>query len=548
MSYETAGVDSEFVTQCFKERGIEPLSVSVRSFPGETIFICEVVADDFQCAVSVAAEISDRLDGAFVTVRKGSVSEERALAAKVESLADPRITDLIELLNSRSRTSEHQPSLRYVQDVTSRLNVCTARRHNLIFGRRGVGKTALMLEAKSHVEKRGDATFWVNLQALRQVSADMAFLHVASRLSDLPATVFSNYKSLPKSIELARDIRSRAEKLLDLDKVKPERVGNLVPAIQAFVGLLNAESQRALYLFVDDFHYLRIDEQARFLDLLHGVTRDNNSYIKASGIKHQSRWFTDNPPVGLQTTHDAAIIDLDVTLENPSKAKEFLVDILQTYATEVHLKNTKAAFSGSAADRLVIASGGVPRDFLILCATTLQVARERAKARQAGVQDVNEAAGRVSQVKLTELEEDAASSGKSHAKIVLQSLASLRDFLLQRERATYFKVDFADKEQNPRLYAVLQSLMDLRLVHLISSSLSDERQAGRRYEVYALDLSQFSGARLRSKLKALDLIGGKLVLRTTGSNDAPKVGDSSHALLSILRRGPTMSLEILQAD
>ena len=526
--------------------GIDAVRITSRSFPGETIFVVEVTPHDFERTVRVAAEISDILEGSFVTVRKVSASAEKGPLPKVESLADHRITELIELLNSRSRTSEHQPSLKYIQDVTSRLNVCTARRHNLIFGRRGVGKTALMLEARSLVEERGEVAFWINLQSLRALSAEMAFLHVASRLCDLPATVFSNYQMMPRSIELARDIRSRADKLLDAERPKAARVGNLVPLIQAFLGLLNTESQRALYLFVDDFHYLDIDKQASFLDLVHGITRDNNTYIKASGIKHQSRWFTDNPPTGLQTTHDASIIDLDITLENPTRAKQFLASVLTVYASEVGLKTTRAAFSAEAMDRLVIASGGVPRDFLILCSTALQVARERTNARQAGVQDVNEAAGRVSKVKLTELEEDAASSEGQPAKI-LRGLAALRQFLLEEQRATYFKVDFADKEQRPKAYAVLQSLMDLRLVHLISSSLSDERRAGRRYEVYALDLSQFTGARLRSNLKALDLLGGDLVLRTTGSKELPKVGNTSHSLLGILRRAPTMELEVLNA-
>lgn len=542
---------SELTVGALKEllgqEGIDAVRVSIRQFPGELIYVVEVLSEDFERAVVTSARISDDLEGAFVTVKKVASAEAKKVGPKVESLGDPRITGLIELLNSRSRTSEHQPSLKYIQDVSSRLNVCTAKRHNLIFGRRGVGKTALMLEAKAHIERRGDVSFWMNLQSLRSLTgAPMAFLHFAVRLSDLPATIFSNYQSFPRSIELGRDIRARADKMLDMDRVKLDRVGSLVPLMQAFLGLINVESQKAIYIFVDDFHYLPIAEQAIFLDLLHGVTRDNDVFIKAAGIKHQSRWFTDNPPTGLQTTHDASIIDLDVTLENPSKAKQFLVDILTTYALEVHLKTTRSAYSAEATDRLVIASGGVPRDFLILCATTLQVARERTKARQAGVQDVNEAAGRVSKVKLTELEEDAASSEGQSLRI-LRALAVLRAFLLEEERATYFKVDFADKESNPALYLLLQSLMDLRLVHLISSSLSDERSAGRRYEVYALDLSQFSGARLRSNLKALDLINGDLVLRNAGSKEAPKVGNTSHSLLGILRRAPTMELSVLDA-
>jgi hypothetical protein len=299
--------------------------------------------------------------------------------------------------------------------------------------------------------------------------------------------------------------------------------------------------QEDLYLFLDDIHYLAMKEQPKFLDMIHSITRDNPIWIKAAGIKHQSRWFTDNPPTGLQTGHDAAIINLDVTLEQPAKAKEFLSDILRTYTDEVKLGSIFGIMSGEALDRLVLASGGVPRDFLVLSATGIQVARQRANARAAGVQDVNEAAGRIAQTKLQELEDDAASAmGMARART--EALQFLRGFLIETKQVTYFRVDFRDKESHPTEYDLLQSLMDLRLIHLINASLSDERHAGRRSEVYMLDLSQFSGTRFKRNLKVLDFTKTYLVLKNTGGAAVPRRGDSPKKLQSILRRGPIFEL------
>jgi hypothetical protein len=275
--------------------------------------------------------------------------------------------------------------------------------------------------------------------------------------------------------------------------------------------------------------------------MVHGIARDNSAWIKASAIRHQSRWFTDNPPVGLQSTHDAALIDLDVTLETPAKAKAFLQEVLQRYATEARVGGIGNIVSPSAMDRLVIAAGGVPRDFLLLCAASIQVARERSGAKQTGVQDVNEAAGRAAATKLQELEDDAASSlGSAAAR--RNALTVIRNFLIEESQFTYFKIDFRDKELHPAEYSLLQSIMDLRLLHLLSSSISDEHRAGRRFEVYTLDLSQFSGSRLKYDLRALDLDNGVLVLKTTGTNEPPKRGDTSKRLLGILRRGPLFDL------
>lgn len=285
-------------------------------------------------------------------------------------------------------------------------------------------------------------------------------------------------------------------------------------------------------------------EQPKFLDMLHSVTRDSPVWIKAAGIRHQSRWFTDNPPTGLQTGHDAAIINLDITLEQPAKAKQFLSDILGSYAEVAKLPNVFGTISREATDRLVLASGGVPRDFLVLSGTTIQVARQRAGAKSARVQDVNESAGRIAQTKLRELEDDAASSmGEAEARI--EVLKRLNTFLLEQKQATYFRIDFRDKEEHAKEYELMQSLMDLRLVHLINAGVSDERQAGRRSEVYMLDLSQFSGMRFRRNLRVLDFTKDHLVLKNTGGTGAPRLGDTPRKLLSILRRGPLFDLTTL---
>jgi hypothetical protein len=182
----------------------------------------------------------------------------------------------------------------------------------------------------------------------------------------------------------------------------------------------------------------------------------------------------------------------------------------------------------------------VPRDFLILSATAIQVARQR-NARAVGVQDVNEAAGRAAQTKLQELEDDAASSlGLAAARVA--ALNTLREFLLEQKQVTFFRVDFRDKEAHPVEYELLQSLMDLRLIHLINPGISDERRAGQRSEVYMLDLSQFSGSRFRRNLKVLDFTQDHLVLKSTGGSATPRLGNSPKKLQSILRRGPLFEL------
>jgi len=264
-------------------------------------------------------------------------------------------------------------------------------------------------------------------------------------------------------------------------------------------------------------------------------------WLKIAGIQHQTRWFIPVPPTGLQTGHDATIISLDVTLEHPEKAKAFLSSVLKGYVEECGALPIGSVFSSSALERLVLASGGVPRDFLTLCASAIQTARQRPNAKTVGVQDVNNAAGVAGQTKLQELEDDAAATMGRSAELV-KSLNIVREFLLSQQEITFFRVDFRDKEAHATEYRVLQALADLRMLHLINNSLSDPHHAGQRSEVYLLDLSQYSGARLKQGLHVLDFERGHIVMKRTRSNEPVRAGDTVLKLLSLLRRAPAFEL------
>ena len=205
---------------------------------------------------------------------------------------------------------------------------------------------------------------------------------------------------------------------------------------------------------------------------------------------------------------------------------------------------SRGFLSGAALDRLVLASGGVPRDFLTLCVAALQIARQRTNARTVGVQDVNHAAGAAAQTKLQELEDDAAAA-RGRSQDLVSALNIVREFLLTERQITFLSVDFLDKENRPKEYGLMQGLMDLRMLHLINSALSDAHHAGHRSEVYLLDLSQYSGARLKRNLRVLDFVKDNLVLKKTIGQDAPRIGDTPRKLVELLRLGPTFELSLL---
>jgi hypothetical protein len=174
----------EQVSKAFKQAVVPLTKLSLRRFPGEVIIIAEVRPANFEEALTVASALDNEIQNGFVSVRKAAEDTRELTHERPRSLLDPRVNDLIEILNARSRTSEHQPSLRYIRDAAENLNIALSTRHNLIFGRRGAGKTALMVEAKKTLEQRGATAFWMNVQPMRKLSAYEAFLTTVSRLCD----------------------------------------------------------------------------------------------------------------------------------------------------------------------------------------------------------------------------------------------------------------------------------------------------------------------------------------------------------------------------
>jgi hypothetical protein len=264
----------ELVRSHFQLAGIDPASIEVRTFPGEIIAIVEV-DKEYDRAIMLAEEIDKKIENGFVTVRKISRRAQTRPVGRVESVHDDRISTLIELMSARARASENQPSLRYVTDVAERVNLAISPRHHLIFGRRGVGKTSLLLEAKRILEQDGHYTLWVNIHALRDLDGETAFLTVAARMCDLGIGAFQSGSATSASVRLLKDCRDTIDKVMSEEPIDVRKTSRLVPRIQQAISRFTLESHKSIYLFLDDIHYLSAQDVPKFLDLLHSVTRDN---------------------------------------------------------------------------------------------------------------------------------------------------------------------------------------------------------------------------------------------------------------------------------
>jgi len=535
------------IAKKLEEQGILLSSIAIKDYPDETIVVVEVDAEHATATQALTSEFDQIIEAAglrgFATVRsrpnstaQNKTTNQTNRVVGLSTLKGDQALELIQVLESRARTSEAGPAFDYIPDATYNVTSAQGPRHHLIFGRRGAGKTAMLLEARRRIGAQGDFSIWLNIQTRRNQSSQKIFSAACIQIADLAKREIETSRSSSGALQQVQKLRNAAESANE----------DLTVELNTTLKYIYDTLGRRFYIFLDDLHYLKRNQQPELLELFHAGSRDANCWLKIATIKHLSRWYNPQKQQGLQLGHDAASLDLDLTLQNPGEAKSFLERMLSAHAHSVNINRLTNVFSLEALDRLVFAAGAVPRDYMMLSSATVKKARGRPQARTVGVEDVNRAAGAAAQSKITELEDDAASAGNEKAEVLI-ALEKITKFCTEDQQQTFFRIDFSDKENHPVEYGLLQALLDLRLIHLVSSSVSEPHEAGRKAEAFTMDLSRYTGDRLKKGLKVLDFVGGVLVQKTTGTTQKPKRGDTSRNLTAILRVSPLFELASLSS-
>jgi hypothetical protein len=536
----------EHVNRRLGEAGITVQRVDERSFPGERWLVVYVPVDSLVVAQSLAGELENSLNltdegnnTPFSLVFR-PYAEEVPSVTETErkgGLSGSKIDQLIQLLEARSRTSDALPSLKYVEDPRASLAAVAASRHQFIYGRRGVGKTAILLEAKRLAERKGDVTIWLNAHTFRSLDAPTAYLRLADAV--FSALLKHSGTSQAEAFSRLKDESDRIRNSLNANSMDHMNVSRMLPGQNAALRSVLREDLLRLNVYIDDFYFFPINEQPNLLDYSFGLLRDCDGWLKIASIERLTRTFEPSSRAGLEIPHDASKIDLDRTLEDPTAAQDFLEHMLSNYTTAAGVGEPSTIAKRQALGRLVLASGGVPRDYLNLFASSIVQARKsRPNAKEVGREDVAVAAGGAARGKKRDLEQDVASDA---ANTLLYALDKISD-KVKGDGYAYFRVDLAEKDEKG--YELLGQLTDLRFIHLIQGILSDQHKGGVKYEAYILDLSEYSDVRVKRGLQVLELEDGHWHSRLAGTVGTEKKLTRSQ-LRDYLRLSPLVSVKDL---
>lgn len=258
------------------------------------------------------------------------------------------------------------------------------------------------------------------------------------------------------------------------------------------------------FLLLDDLYHIRQSDQAEMIDYFHRIAKGSSLWLKIGTIRHRTKWYiAGDPPIGVKLGDDVDQIDLDVTLESYQTTKTFLFRVLDQFATDKGV-DLSGILADGARDRLVLASGGVARDFLGLFRKAASEAQERvlrkelARGDKIGAEDVNRAAGSYYDNKTEELKTATATDERS---TIMSGVENIRDFCLDSSESNCFLVE---KDLGEETEHQIGELVDMKFIHHVRSRVTVRGRERRVYDAFMLDLSFYTGERARRGFEMIE--------------------------------------------
>jgi hypothetical protein len=456
-------------------------------------------------------------------------------------LNDSHIDALITLIKDSFRVRPNQDPV-YV-DISGNLSRVQARQHQVVFGRRGSGKSCLLVHFHRVAALAGRTkTIYIDSDGIKRLGYPDILIRLLlmiteehpgarrnwlQRLFHRPETPLEKQASklrglldLAQQSDVTEEAKAQADKKVEAGvKQGPANIGasagtnassartsifkeqkldalerHLTDYKKVLSDSLGRSSFEAVAVIVDDFYLFHLTVQPDVVDYLHRLLRGTDLYLKLGTVRYRTSLMRhDGQPIGVDPSQDVEEINLDRTFEDVESTADFLSVMLDSLAKKQGIESLDEFISDEGRLALTLASGGVPRDYLNTLVDGIEAARAAGQARVTP-KSVYKGAGRVSyRTKLKNLREDTG----SEADVIERVFRDLVMFCLREKKKTGFLISQDEVTDHVAEHEVIQQLMDFKLIHVIESDTSAASGRSGRYEAYTLDFALFMEPRLR---------------------------------------------------
>ncbi|WP_202842427.1 hypothetical protein [Luteimonas saliphila] len=451
-------------------------------------------------------------------------------------LDSQEVQTLKNLIRDSFRIRENQDPV-YV-DLGGNLQRFSSAQHQVLFGRRGSGKSCLQVHfLRQAANNRDPLAIYIGVDEIKRLGFPdvliRILLEVFQRLPGAKGKFFGLLKT-PQS-KIIKDLSVLLDNPEDADVSQKDSRGSeggldLAPAVGApRIGLKASRGRETtttfkskkldhlerhlqnyksairtsikgtwptVFILLDDFYLIKKDLQPHVIDYLHRLLRGTDAYLKVGTIRHRTQLRVhEGQTIGVELGQDVEEISLDKTFEDFEGTNSYLHSMLSEMGNAGHVNMDVAGLFNSDAPRaLTLASGGVPRDFLNIFVDAIDLSVRAGKRDRLTPTFIYKSAAQHSyKSKLANIQEEAGYDAEKLGRVY----ADLVAFCLKDKKKTAFLISIEDARQHPDQHELLQQLMDFKLLHVISQNTSAASGRQGRYVAYTLDFSIFMEPRRR---------------------------------------------------
>lgn len=457
-------------------------------------------------------------------------------------LNDANTKRLLNLIRDSFRVRKNHDPV-YI-DIGDNLARISAAQHQVLFGRRGSGKSCLMVHHLNRARRDNILPIYILADEYKKLTYPDVLIRLIIQIEEdllksrhfllRPFIRATALKTSLKKLRALLDSPETAEIVEDNKRITSESMGaelsrkgvgnaSLGHSSEISTGKSSTFKARKLEalerglhdhkqaiddfiershfaracLLLDDFYLLPRSWQPDVIDYLHRLLRDTHLYLKAATIRHRSTLSRNHPQtIGVELSQDVEEINLDKTLDDVDATQGYLTSMINMMGKKVDIPEVSSShFGRDALQAMTLASGGVPRDFLNIFVNAVETSVNANVVNWLTPKWVWKGAGRLTyQTKLNHLREDADEATPGIERVFVDLIR----FCLKEKGKTTFLVSQEETQHFPEQHEVVQQLMDMKLIHVVEPDTSAASSRQGRYEAYALDFSLFMEPRRRN--------------------------------------------------
>jgi hypothetical protein len=446
-----------------------------------------------------------------------------------------RLTNLVK--DSFRIRPNHNPD--YV-DVSGHLERFRSNQHQIVFGRRGSGKSCLFVHfLNDRDSNNGILPIYIEGDEFKRLTYPDLLVRLLLKIFESMPSANQSWRtwlgipnSIQRNIKNLREILSQAEEAqvkqtdgtssehgVGVEKgpakahgrranshekqseFKEQKLDHLERYLSDYKKSLSEALDKtrydSAYILLDDFYLIPRSRQPDVIDYLHRLLRGTNFYIKIGTVRHRTSIIRNgDQTIGVELHQDVEEINLDRTLEDLEATSEYLAQMLDALAYTAGVDNPRdKLFNPDAFHSLVLASGGVPRDFLNIFVEAISAAIVDDQDRWLTPTYIWKGASRLSyRTKLNNLKEEASSDSSPLEKVYQDIIY----FCLKEKKKTAFLISQEQAQEFYSVHELILQLMDFKLIHVVEPDTSAASGRKGRFEAYTLDFSLFMEPRMRN--------------------------------------------------